>query len=121
LTFDKMDGEIGLFATPVNNRTPRQIIEQYIQKNYRTAQTAYQIPNAMVGYEPGYGEVDDFSVEDPNAEPRRARLLVMTSVKNRSGPRRRGRRPDDQVHAADVCPPFGRQHDDCSAVGQLGQ
>ena len=82
LTFDNMDGEIRLFGIPANNRTPRQIVEQYIQKNYRTAQTAYQIPNAMVGYEPGYGEVDDFSLEDPNAASTRGRLLVMTAVRN---------------------------------------
>jgi len=82
LTFDNFDGEIRLFGTPANNRTPRQVVEQYIQKNYRTAQTAYQIPNAMVGYEPGYGEVDDFSLEDPNAASTRGRLLVMTAVKN---------------------------------------
>jgi hypothetical protein len=82
MTFDQMDGEIRLFGTPANNRTPRQIVEQYIDKNYRTAQTAYQIPNAMVGYEPGYGEVDDFSLENPNAASKRGRLLVMTAVKN---------------------------------------
>jgi hypothetical protein len=82
LTFDKIDGEIRLFGTPANNRTPRQVVEQYIQKNYPTAQTAYQIPNAMVGYEPGYGEVDDFSLEDPNAASTRGRLLVMTAVRN---------------------------------------
>jgi hypothetical protein len=58
------------------------VVGQYIQKNYRTAQTAYQIPNAIVGYEPGYGEVDDFSLEDPNAASTRGRLLVMTAVKN---------------------------------------
>jgi hypothetical protein len=82
LKFDDIDGEIRLFGTPADNRTPRQVVEQYIQKNYRTAQTAYQIPNAMVGYEPGYGEVDDFSLEDPNAASTRGRLLVMTAVKN---------------------------------------
>ena len=82
MTFDQVDGEIRLFGTPADNRTPRQIVEQYIQKNYRTAQTSYQIPNAMVGYEPGYGEVDDFSLENPNAASKRGRLLVMTAVKN---------------------------------------
>jgi hypothetical protein len=82
MTFDRIEGEIRLFGTPANNRTPRQIVEQYIEKNYRTAKTAYQIPNAMVGYEPGYGEVDDFSNENPNATSTRGRLLVMTAVKN---------------------------------------
>jgi hypothetical protein len=82
LTFDQMDGEIRLFGTPANNRTPRQIVEQYIENKYQTAQTAYQIPNAMVGYEPGYGEVDDFSLENPNAASKRGRLLVMTAVRN---------------------------------------
>ena len=82
MTFDGIEGEIRLFGTPANNRTPRQIVEQYIEKNYRTAKTAYQIPNAMVGYEPGYGEVDDFSDENPNATSTRGRLLVMTAVRN---------------------------------------
>ncbi len=82
MTFDSIEGEIRLFGTPANNRTPRQVVEQYIEKNYRTAKTAYQIPNAMVGYEPGYGEVDDFSNENPNATSTRGRLLVMTAVKN---------------------------------------
>jgi hypothetical protein len=82
LTFDKIDGQLRLFGIPADNRTPRQVVEQYIKNNYQTAQTAYQIPNAMVGYEPGYGEVDDFSLEDPNAASTRGRLLVMTAVKN---------------------------------------
>ncbi len=82
MTFGQIEGEIRLFGTAANNRTPRQIVEQYIDKNYRTAKTAYQVPNAMVGYEPGYGEVDDFSNENPNATSTRGRLLVMTAVKN---------------------------------------
>ncbi|UMB67461.1 zinc ribbon domain-containing protein [Mycobacterium paraterrae] len=82
MTFDGIEGEIRLFGTPAENRTPRQIVEQYIEKKYRTAKTAYQIPNAMVGYEPGYGEVDDFSDENPNATSTRGRLLVMTAVRN---------------------------------------
>ncbi len=82
LHYRGIDGEIQLFGTPARNRTPRQIVEQYIAKHYRTADRAYQIPNAMVGYEPGYGEVDNFTVESTYAEYTRGRVLVMTAVKN---------------------------------------
>jgi hypothetical protein len=36
----------------------------------------------MVGYEPGYGEVDDFSPDNPYATYKQGRLLVMAAVKN---------------------------------------
>jgi hypothetical protein len=76
------DGEIRLFETPAHNRTPMQVVTEYIGKQYPKVQSDYEIPNAMVGYEPGYGEVDDFIPDNPYATYRQGRLLVMAAVKH---------------------------------------
>jgi hypothetical protein len=76
------DGEIRLFETSAHHRTPLQVVKGYIEDRYPTAHSDYEIPNAMVGYEPGYGEVDDFSPDNPNATYRQGRVLVMAAVKN---------------------------------------
>jgi hypothetical protein len=76
------DGEIRLFETPARNRTPMQVVTEYIGKQYPKVQSDYEIPNAMVGYEPGYGEVDDFIPDNPYATYRQGRLLVMAAVKH---------------------------------------
>jgi hypothetical protein len=76
------DGEIRLFETPAHNRTPMQVVTDYIGKQYPKAQSDYEIPNAMVGYEPGYGEIDDFTPDNPYATYTQGRLLVMAAVKN---------------------------------------
>ena len=49
---------------------------------YRTAQTAYQIPNAMVGYQPGYGAVFDDYPQDSSGQFTRLRLVALCAVKN---------------------------------------
>jgi hypothetical protein len=76
------DGEIRLFETSAHHRTPLQVVKGYIEDRYPTAHSDYEIPNAMVGYEPGYGEVDDFSPDNPYATSRQGRVLVMAAVKN---------------------------------------
>jgi hypothetical protein len=75
-------GDVRFFGTPARNRTPLQVVREYIADHYPTAQPGYEIPNAMVGYEPGYGEVDNFTPGNPYAEYFKGRLLVMAAVKN---------------------------------------
>jgi hypothetical protein len=75
-------GEIRLFETPAHNRTLMQVVTDYIGKQYPKAQSDYEIPNTMVGYEPGYGEVDAFTPDNPYATYTQGRLLVMAAVKN---------------------------------------
>ena len=36
----------------------------------------------MVGYEPGYGEIDDFSPDNPYASYKQGRLVVIAAVKH---------------------------------------
>ena len=75
-------GDIALLGTPAHNRTPREIAEKAIAQIYPGATLAYEIPNAMVGYQPGYGEVDDFYPQSTTSSYTRLRLLVMVAEKN---------------------------------------
>ena len=75
-------GTMQLFGLPAANRTPKQITEDLIGEHYPDATTDYEIPNALVGYEPGYGVVVDEYPQDSSGTFTRLRLVVMTAVKN---------------------------------------
>jgi hypothetical protein len=82
LAYDKINSYATLFGQPAGNQTPRDIAETLIQSAYPGAKTAYQIPNAMVGYQPGYGEIDDFYPQGGASSAEDIRVLVMVAVKN---------------------------------------
>ena len=75
-------GTLHLFGEPAAGRTPRQVAEDVINSHFPDATIEYEIPNAQVGYQPGFGAVVD--VYKPNAVGASARLrvLVMVAVKN---------------------------------------
>jgi hypothetical protein len=75
-------GTMELFGMPAGDRTPKQIAEDLIGEHYPDATTDYEIPNAMVGYQPGYGVVKDEYPQDASGTFTRLRLLVMVAVKN---------------------------------------
>lgn len=75
-------GTLVLFGEPARNRTPQQITEDLLQENYPDATVDYEIPNASVGYQPGYGVVADEYPQDSTGTYTRLRLLVMVAVKN---------------------------------------
>jgi hypothetical protein len=75
-------GTLRLFGEPAAGRTPRQIADELIQSTYPDATTDYEIPNALVGYQLGYGEVADFYAADSIGDDDRLRILVMVAVKN---------------------------------------
>jgi hypothetical protein len=74
-------GRMQLFGMPAQGRTSKQIAEQLIAEKYPNATTDYEIPNAMVGYEPGYGVVKDEYPQDASGTFKRMRLLVMVAIK----------------------------------------
>jgi hypothetical protein len=83
LTFIGGDtGTLELFGEPAQDRTPPQIADELIRRKYPDATTAYEIPNALVGYQPGYGVVADDYPQDSAGSYIRLRLLVMVAVKN---------------------------------------
>jgi len=75
-------GVMQLFAEPAAGRPARDIIRAVVARTYPDAKVAYEIPNAMVGYQPGYGEVADVWPQSSTASYRRVRILVMAAVKN---------------------------------------
>jgi hypothetical protein len=75
-------GTLVLFGEPARDRTPQQITKDLLQENYPDAEIDYEIPNASVGYQPGYGVVADEYPQDSTGSYTRLRLLVMVAVKN---------------------------------------
>jgi len=75
-------GTMEFFGLPAGDRTPKQIAEALIGEHYPDATTDYEIPNALVGYQPGYGVIKDEYPQDASGTFTRLRLLVMVAVKN---------------------------------------
>ena len=75
-------GILALFGEPAADRTPKQIAWQAIRSKYPEATLSYEIPNASVGYQPGYGVVADVYSRDSAAENSRLRVIVMAAVKH---------------------------------------
>ena len=75
-------GTMNLFSEPVNGRAPRQIATDLLNATFPDNKVAYEIPNAMVGYQPGYGMVADWWPQGANSSSSRQRIVVMVAVKN---------------------------------------
>jgi hypothetical protein len=75
-------GTLQLFSEPAANRSPEQIAKSLISRTFPDARTAYKIPNAMVGYHPGYGEAADCWPQGANSSYMKMRVMVMVAVKN---------------------------------------
>lgn len=74
-------GLLRLLAEPARGRPARQVVTDLLARRYPSAGVAYQIPNAAVGYQPGYGVVAGF--QRPGlATPLAMRVVVMAAVKN---------------------------------------
>jgi hypothetical protein len=75
-------GVMQFFSEPANDRSAREIAAAILKRTYPDAKVAYEIPNAMVGYQLGYGEVADDWPQGATASYSRLRILVMAAVKN---------------------------------------
>jgi hypothetical protein len=75
-------GTLQLFSEPAANRSPQEIAKTLVKKTFPDARTAYEIPNTMVGYQPGYGEAADCWPQGANSSYMKMRVLVMVAVKN---------------------------------------
>ncbi|OBB14948.1 hypothetical protein A5662_06970 [Mycobacteriaceae bacterium 1482268.1] len=75
-------GTLDLWGEPAAKRSPKQIIDKMIADYYPDATLDYEIPNAMVGYEPGYGAVYDQYPQDSSGEFTRLRLVALCAIKN---------------------------------------
>ena len=75
-------GVMQLFSQPAEGRTAKDVVESLLRIRFPDARVAYQIPNAMVGYEPGYGVLADDWPQNPSSRFSRQRILAMAAVKN---------------------------------------
>ena len=75
-------GVLDLWGELAEKRTARQVVENMIAEYYPDATLDYEIPNAMVGYEPGYGAVFDDYPQDMSGAFTRLRIVAMAAVKN---------------------------------------
>lgn len=75
-------GEVRLTSEPAAERTAREVVKAFVAKTFPTARKSFEIPNAMVGFQPGYGEVDDVFPLDLDTSFRRMRVIVIAAVKN---------------------------------------
>lgn len=75
-------GVLQLFSEPANGRSAREVTQSVVKRVHPEAVFAYEIPNAMVGYELGYGEVDDYWPASSAARLGRVRIIAIAAVKN---------------------------------------
>ena len=75
-------GTMRLFSEPAAGRTPKDIANQLVRQTFPDTKMAYEIPNAMVGYQPGYGLVADCWPQGSTASYSRMRVVVMVAIKN---------------------------------------
>ncbi len=75
-------GTMQLMSQPANGRTPEEIAKTLVNETFPDTKTAYEIPNAMVGYVPGYGLVADCWPQGANSNYMRMRVMVMVAEKN---------------------------------------
>lgn len=75
-------GVMQLFGEAAAGRSPRDIVQAVIRRAYPSATLNYVIPNAMVGYQHGYGEVADDWPQTTTGVFRRVRILAIAAVKN---------------------------------------
>ncbi len=75
-------GVMHFFGQPAGGRSARDIVRATLANRFPDASVAYEIPNAMVGFEPGYGVFADNWPQNAAASFSRQRIMVMASVKN---------------------------------------
>ena len=75
-------GTMQFFSEPAANRSAQDIARELVKKTFPDTRTAYEIPNAMVGYQSGFGEVADCWPQGANSSYMRMRVLVMVAIKN---------------------------------------
>ncbi|WP_445168429.1 zinc ribbon domain-containing protein [Mycolicibacterium sp. Dal123E01] len=75
-------GTMKLWSDPAGGRSAREVLEAFLTERFPDARTAYAIPNAMVGYQYGYGEVADIWPQDGDASYRHLRVVMLVAVKN---------------------------------------
>ena len=75
-------GKMRLTSEPAAGRTAQDIAHAFVTKRFPTATKAFEIPNAMVGFVPGYGEVADIFPLNLGTDSKRLRSVIVVAIKN---------------------------------------
>jgi hypothetical protein len=75
-------GTLRLFSEPAQGRDARQVAKDSLRDKFPDAVTAYELPNAILGYQPGYGEVADDWPEGTVTDAEHLRIIMVVAVKN---------------------------------------
>ena len=75
-------GTLRLFSQPAAGRDARTIAEALLNDAFPGAIKSYELPNATVGYQLGYGEVADFNPMSGGGEKGQVRIIIIVAVKN---------------------------------------
>jgi len=81
VTWNDGDNTVMLFGGPTDS-TAQQIAQRVVKIVSPNATLSYEIPNARVGYESGYGEIDDFVPQNSSGTYDPQRVVVMVAVRN---------------------------------------
>jgi hypothetical protein len=76
------DSTIVLLGEQAQGRTAEQVVSDLVAKAFPDAQRAYVIPNATVGYQTGYGEIEDAYPQTTTGDYSHQRIIVMAAVKH---------------------------------------
>ncbi len=75
-------GTLRLFSEPAKGRNARQVADDLLNQIFPDAVTSYELPNAILGYEPGYGEVADDWPKGTATDAQHQRIIIIVAVKN---------------------------------------
>lgn len=75
-------GTLRLFSQPAGGRDAEQIATSLMQDGFPDARVVYELPNATVGYHPGYGAVANFQPLAASHKSDLLRVIVVVAVKN---------------------------------------
>ena len=75
-------GVMRLFGEPAHGRSSREVATALLNRTYPDSRVAYEIPNTLVGYRPGYGMALDDWPDGADVVDSRTRVLIMVAVKD---------------------------------------
>lgn len=75
-------GVMRLWGEPARGRDAKDITTTLLLDKFPDSRVAYELPNALVGYQPGYGVAADDWPDGQNVVASRTRILVMVAVKD---------------------------------------
>ncbi|OYN75774.1 hypothetical protein [Mycolicibacterium sphagni] len=75
-------GVLRLFSEPARGRDARKVADDLLSQMFPDAVKSYDLPNAILGYEPGYGEVADNWPKGTATDAQRLRIILVVAVKN---------------------------------------